>query len=97
MLHQVVRIVKESLSNVRKHADATRVRIELSPTRAGLGVTVRDDGVGFEPSQAPTPGHRGLKNLADRAAVVGGWLRVEPGDPGTTVSFWVPTVAGAGA
>ncbi|GAB3654883.1 hypothetical protein GCM10027596_07020 [Nocardioides korecus] len=95
VLHQAVRIVKESLTNVRKHADAAHVRIELAPTRTGLGVTVHDDGRGFEPSSASEPGHRGLKNLADRAAVVGGWLRVEPADPGTVVRFWVPTHVGA--
>ena len=96
VLHQAVRMVKESLANVRKHADATHVRIELAPTRTGLEVSVRDDGRGFDPASTPEPGHRGLKNLADRAAVVGGWLRVEPAGTGTVVRFWVPTQVGAG-
>ncbi|MCW2819853.1 MAG: domain S-box-containing protein [Marmoricola sp.] len=96
VLRQAVRMVKESLANVRKHAGATHVSIELVPTRTGLEVTVRDDGVGFDPARAPSPGHRGLKNLADRAAVVGGWLRVDRGDPGTTVRFWVPASVGSG-
>ena len=87
---QVLRILKESLLNVRHHARATRVTVRLTPTGSGLGVVVRDDGVGFDPATPAVRGHRGLKNLVDRADVAGGWLRVEPGDPGTVVRLWVP-------
>jgi signal transduction histidine kinase len=54
-------------------------------------LTVRDDGVGFDPAE-PRPGHLGLETMRDRAARIGGELTLEsaPGI-GTTVRVKVPT------
>jgi signal transduction histidine kinase len=88
---QTLRLVKEALANVRKHAQATRVTVRLVPTSDGVDGEVVDDGVGFDPASArPRRGHRGLANMRDRAAVSGGWCRVESTGQGTTVSFWMP-------
>ena len=87
---QALRIVKEALLNARKHAGAGEVEVHLEVSGTGAEVSVRDDGSGFDPATTSAPGHRGMKNMADRAAVAGGWWRVEPGDPGTVVRFWVP-------
>ncbi len=88
---QLVRILKEALANVRRHAAAHEVRVVLRLREGGLEVAVTDDGRGLQHgSDAPRPGHRGLTTMRDRAAIVGGWLRIEPERPGTTVRFWVP-------
>jgi signal transduction histidine kinase len=98
------RIAQEALANVRKHARAQGVRIELSERDKGFLVRVRDDGVGFSiEGDAESPqGHLGLSAMRERAEMAGGWWRIEsqPG-AGTAVEFWVPdrpgTRAGRGA
>ncbi|QWZ07921.1 GAF domain-containing protein [Nocardioides panacis] len=89
---QTLRIVKEALINVRKHAQATRVDIVVRRRDGGAEVTITDDGVGVDPDQlVPVPGHRGLETMRDRAEITGGWLRLEqPASGGTTLHFWIP-------
>lgn len=71
----VYRIVQESLTNVQRHAQATQVTLSLQLDAAeGLRLSLRDDGVGMDP-QAATPG-LGLLGCTERAAMVGGQLRV---------------------
>ena len=88
---QAVRILKEALVNVRKHAHANAVLIAVRGTPGGVEVAVTDDGVGMPGSPVRRPGHRGLASMRHRAEVSGGWLRIEPGaSGGTTVRFAVP-------
>lgn len=88
---QVLRILKEALVNVRKHAHACSVSITLRAGPGGLEAEVADDGVGLSGGSVRRPGHRGLVSMRHRAEVLGGWLRVEPGpEGGTTVRFAVP-------
>ncbi|HSM57111.1 MAG TPA: GAF domain-containing sensor histidine kinase [Candidatus Sulfomarinibacteraceae bacterium] len=86
---QLVRIVQEALTNVRKHARAAHVEVQLSPQDGGLSILVRDDGVGFEPGEAN--GRFGLQTMEERAGSVGGRLAVQS-EPqgGTEVSLWLP-------
>lgn len=87
------RIVQEAISNVRKHASASRIDVLLRPEEDGILVRIRDDGRGFEPAEGGAiPGHLGLPSMRERAELAGGWWRIEsaPGE-GTTVEFWVPT------
>jgi signal transduction histidine kinase len=96
---QALRILKEALVNVRKHAHAATVRITVDGRPDGVEVAVSDDGVGLDGTPARRPGHRGLASMRHRAEVSGGWLRVEscPGS-GTTIRFAVPvTTAGLDA
>jgi signal transduction histidine kinase len=88
---QALRIVKEALVNVRKHAHATAVRITLRGGPDGVEVAVADDGVGLGAGPTRRPGHRGVASMRHRAETSGGWLRLEssPGG-GTTVRFAVP-------
>ena len=87
------RLTQEALTNVRKHARASQVDVELLPERGGTHITVRDDGVGFDPEAVVevTPGNLGLISMRERATLAGGWCRVtsSPG-AGTTVEFWIP-------
>ena len=86
------RIAKEAMVNVRKHADATQVTIEICRLDDGVEVRVTDDGRGVGPDDIrDQPGHLGIRAMRDRAAVAGGWLRVEsPPEGGTEVRLWLP-------
>lgn len=86
------RISQEALANVRKHAHATQIRVEIGSDNKGIHVRIVDDGVGFDSQQVtPRPGHLGLTSIRERAELAGGTCRVtsEPGN-GTTVDFWLP-------
>ena len=77
---QLIRIVQESLSNVRKHARAERAKIHLSRLESGgVRIRVEDDGVGFHPEstirrQIP---RFGLATMRERAEAIGAVLRIE--------------------
>ncbi|MGE5674841.1 MAG: sensor histidine kinase [Mycobacterium leprae] len=91
----IFRIVQEALANVYKHAYASRVWVKVE-TAGGkeIKVTVKDDGVGFDPSQV-RPGVAGTKfglaAMRERAELIGGTMEIQsaPGQ-GTKVSFSVP-------
>jgi signal transduction histidine kinase len=86
------RIAQEALTNVRKHADATSVRILVEEKDGGFSIRLEDNGRGFLASEAEErAGHLGLPGMQERAQLAGGWCRVEgmPGN-GTTVEAWVP-------
>jgi two-component system sensor histidine kinase UhpB len=86
----VFRIAQEALANVARHADAREVSVGLRTDDAGVELTVRDDGRGFEPSQ-PEGNGLGLGGMAERARLVGGELTIEsrPGE-GTELCLRVP-------
>jgi signal transduction histidine kinase len=88
----VFRNIAEAVSNVEKHANATRVGVKAEMVDGGLEVTVSDDGTGFVVGERlHLPGHLGLVAMRERAQLAGGWCRFEsePG-AGTTVTFWAP-------
>lgn len=91
---QVLRIVQEALSNIRKHAHAQTVRVILHQDRSDgcSWVLVEDDGVGLAPPETHAPGeHLGLSIMEDRARRIGGQLKIEsePGE-GTRVLLTLP-------
>jgi PAS domain S-box-containing protein len=86
------RIAQEALANVRKHADASIVDVEVAERDGGIMLLVRDDGRGFDPAtERPVPGHLGMSAMPERAELAGGWCRVDsaPGR-GTVVECWLP-------
>lgn len=88
----IYRTAQEALMNVRKHARAKTVRVQLLGLDDGCLVRIVDDGVGYNPLEVESrPGHLGLALIQERAQIAGGWCRIEsaPGS-GTTVEFWVP-------
>jgi signal transduction histidine kinase len=89
---EIVRICREALNNVRKHADASVVRIRLLSDAAEIRLMVADNGKGFDLAHE-TPGF-GLQGMRQRAKSIGGWLSVEsqPLD-GTKVIFGMPVPA----
>ncbi|MDP9313254.1 MAG: GAF domain-containing sensor histidine kinase [Chloroflexota bacterium] len=78
------RIVQEALANVRKHAAAGEVRIQLQQTAAELRLVIEDDGAGFEPEQVmPTAASGfGIRGMSERAHLMGGQLTIHSA-PGT--------------
>ncbi|QIG44070.1 PAS domain-containing protein [Nocardioides anomalus] len=86
-----VRVAKEALVNVAKHADARTATIRVTVTADDLEVRIADDGVGMAPgAEQPVPGHRGIAAMRDRVTLAGGELRLEPGHPGTVVTVRLP-------
>ena len=81
--------LREALSNVAKHAHATRVDVSLDATGDRVTLTVVDDGIG-SPTDRPTGGH-GLINMAARAERHGGRFEITGGPPsGSSVVWSVP-------
>ncbi|WP_456378050.1 ATP-binding protein [Thiolapillus sp.] len=76
---QILRIVQESLANIRKHAKAHTVRVLLTCRAGSYVLLVEDDGVGFEgKAREGHPGeHIGLSIMEERARRLGGQLRIE--------------------
>jgi two-component system sensor histidine kinase UhpB len=90
----VYRVAQESLTNVARHADASRVRIELQPGARSVVLRVVDDGRGFDDEPSPN-GHGGLRGMRERAVLVDGALAVKPGrDGGVEVRLEVPAAGG---
>jgi signal transduction histidine kinase len=88
----VVKNVAEALTNVAKHARATRVFVSANEAEDGLRVEIVDDGAGFVVAEAVhMPGHVGLLAMRERVQLAGGWFRIEsePG-AGARLEFWVP-------
>ena len=83
------RIVQEALTNAAKHSGAGRALVEIREDDTAVHVSVRDDGVGFEPG-AVTAGF-GLLGMRERAELLGGTLRVDSAPAeGTTVRASLP-------
>jgi PAS domain S-box-containing protein len=88
---QALRIAKEAMGNVLRHAHAGRVEVRITRREDGVEIVVADDGIGVSTGATSPPGHRGLTTMRDRAEIAGGWWRLEPGDPkGTLVRFLLP-------
>jgi signal transduction histidine kinase len=91
------RILQESLTNVVRHANATRVKVELRLNGGWLSLTVRDNGCGLPPGGRNKYGSFGLVGIEERIVILGGTCAVfsEP-DGGTTVMVSAPVVGGPG-
>jgi signal transduction histidine kinase len=84
----VYRLVQEALTNVARHARATRVDVEVVREGDAVRVRVADDGAGFDTGR-PTEGF-GLSGMHERAALLGGELEVTTSARGTVVEARVP-------
>jgi two-component system NarL family sensor kinase len=81
------RIAQEALTNVKRHASATAVKVSLSSTAYSVTLTVSDNGKGFDiAGVAQNPKHGiGLRNMHERVEAIGGKLDVLSSPDGTTV------------
>ncbi len=90
---QLMRIVQEALSNVRKHADATHVWISFREVETDLWLEIRDNGAGFAPEDVTGPSQHGLRGMRERADLIGADFQIIscPTD-GTVVRVRLPLV-----
>ncbi|MSQ10819.1 MAG: hypothetical protein EXR52_07440 [Dehalococcoidia bacterium] len=91
----VFRIVQEATTNVMKHAASERVEVNIARTGRWLELVVRDWGLGPDAASQVGQGKRiGLTSIADRAALLGGSLRIESKpQQGTTLRVRLPVAA----
>lgn len=83
----VYRIATEAISNVVRHAEASRCEVTLTRDARGVHLSVADDGTG---AVAARDGGVGLDSMRLRAAELGGRLEVTGGADGTRVEAWIP-------
>lgn len=79
------RILQESLTNVARHAGARAVRVRLDCDGCALVLQVVDDGVGIDPARPPQGNTFGLLGMNERAAILGGHVRLDTGPQGGAV------------
>ena len=81
---QLLPVLREALSNVARHAHATRVEVEVVVDQDTLRLTVLDDGIGLGQHVHES----GLRNARDRARLLGGDLELTPAQPHGLVLHW---------
>jgi two-component system nitrate/nitrite sensor histidine kinase NarX len=88
---QLLRIIQEALNNVRKHAHATQVKLDIHRWDQDLIFQIQDDGCGFLPEEVPELSRYGLRGMRERAEAIGADFQVisQPGQ-GTTVLVRLP-------
>ena len=89
---QLIRIVQEALTNVKKHAPGAEVWLSVEADDRRVRLVIRDNGPGFDPASVPQSGRFGLHTMKERAEGTGGSLRIEsaPGS-GTRLEVTIPT------
>ncbi len=87
------RTAQEALTNVTKHALATRVSIELTVAAGTLTLEVSDNGRGLDRDDLAKERSFGIRGLHERASTVGGWVDLSSGAGGTTLILSVPLQA----
>jgi len=89
------RVVQEGLTNALRHAQATRVSIDVRSDGQSMIVSVCDDGVGL-PSQWSRAGHFGLRGLTERVGHLGGTVEVRNREPhGVSLTAEIPLAVSA--
>jgi PAS domain S-box-containing protein len=87
---ELLAVLRESLMNVAKHANASRTEVSLDVGMDAVTLVVVDDGVGMGPG-SPDSGGLGLRNVRERAERLGGTVQFIPAQPrGTRVQWTVP-------
>ncbi len=84
------RTAQEALTNVSKHAHATKVQIDLSLAGDTLSLEISDDGRGLSQEDLAKARSFGIRGLYERAGTVGGWVDLSSGPTGTTLILSVP-------
>jgi signal transduction histidine kinase len=87
----IYRIVQESLTNVVRHAHATRVDVILEWQGEKIVIVIEDDGVGFDVQSARNADQLGLLGIQERAEMLGGALLIDSTpNMGTTLVVEIP-------
>ena len=84
------RTVQEALTNVSKHAQASRVTVDLSLSHGVLSLEIVDDGRGLDEGALAKARSFGIRGLHERAGTVGGWIDLSSSPAGTMLMLSVP-------
>lgn len=86
------RIIQEAVNNVVKHAEASKLTIQLTRDKDGIALTIEDNGIGFHTSGISDFSGIGLRNIQSRIAMLNGTVDIDsaPGR-GTLLAIHVPT------
>jgi signal transduction histidine kinase len=90
------RIAQETLTNITKHAHASKVQIRLRREPAGMRLSILDDGVGLAEGATVKPKSHGIVGMRERVRQVGGTFTIAagPGGKGTLVEAFIPSISG---
>jgi two-component system nitrate/nitrite sensor histidine kinase NarX len=92
---QLIRIIQEALSNIRKHAQASQAWIEVHQDGENFQVEIRDDGRGFHPDELPGVSKYGLQGMQERSDLIGAdLLIISAPEEGTIIKVLVPVPTG---
>jgi len=90
------RIFQEALTNIGKHAQATRIEVRLVLSRSEVKLEIEDNGGGMSAADRLKPKSFGIRGMAERAAALGGNLLIDAGENGgTVVAISVPLLENA--
>ncbi|HEX6361670.1 MAG TPA: histidine kinase, partial [Albitalea sp.] len=89
------RTAQEALTNITKHAQASRVEIDLALAGGVMSLEVSDNGRGLSPRDLSKARSFGIRGLHERARTVDGWVDLSSGPQGTTLILSVPLHEGA--
>jgi two-component system, NarL family, sensor histidine kinase UhpB len=85
-------VVQEALTNVAKHARASRVRVEFREEPGVVRISITDDGKGLDPSDRLNPDSLGLLGLHERLTAINGAIKLSNVVPnGAQTEAWIPT------
>jgi two-component system sensor histidine kinase DegS len=70
------RLIQEILNNIKKHAKAKNIEVVFSYDNDNLTISIKDDGIGFNPTHIP-PGRYGILGMKERATYLGGTLDID--------------------
>lgn len=84
------RFAQEALTNISKHAHASKVTVDLTQAAGVLSLEVSDDGRGLNKDDLAKARSFGIRGLRERAETVGGWVDISSGAQGTTLILSVP-------
>lgn len=88
----ILHIAREALTNVRKHAHASKVELAVERTDGVFSMSICDDGLGLASLPGAFARGNGLRNMRERANTLNGELIISPADPsGTRIDLRIPT------
>lgn len=85
------RVLQESLTNILKYAQATKVCVELFADDENITLEIQDNGIGIDPTDLQKSTSFGVRGMKERAQTLGGWLDINSGrGQGTTLMLSIP-------
>jgi signal transduction histidine kinase len=91
------RVLQEALRNAVKHSGVQRIEAQLQATTEGIQLTIRDEGLGFEPDEVGQGSGLGMVSMRERVGLVGGTITIaSKPNGGTRIAVRIPFKEGPG-